>query len=296
MSFSSAIALCQGVFFFVVEIEDRCFERVNIRRLVISRNVELLGESCFGLAKIQFFATEADSHLRYFESDAFAFIQNLSVLFIPGDWTLSLSSSRQTCPPLDMKSFLLRSGANFRGSTISARMFLGSLSLILVYIPSSVTILGESCFSVCRSLSMLVLESNCQLDRIESGASYGCSSLKSICIPSSVTILGKSCFSKCHSLSTVAFDSNCQLDRIESNAFLACSSLKSICIPSSVTILGESCFGGCGSLSTLTFESNCQLDRIESESISGMFLTQIVFYSSLCIFFWRGMVRPILLT
>jgi hypothetical protein len=254
--------MSKGVSFFVVDIEDRSFERVNICCLVISLNIELLGESCFGLAKIQIFATEAASHLRYFESDSFAFVKNLSVLFIPGDWTLSLSSSRQTCPPLDIKSFLLRSRANFRSSAISARMFLGSLSLILVYIPSSVTILRRSCFNECHSLSTLTFESNSKLYRIEAEAFQGCSSLKSICIPASVQMIDGSAFidsgiskitiAEGNSYFSVRDDFLLDFEGIAVLRYFGQSS--DVRILSHIQTLCSRCFIFCQSLYTLRFE------------------------------------------
>jgi hypothetical protein len=80
--------MSDGRCLFVLEIGSQCFERVNIGRLVISRNVEVLGECCFGLVMMRFFASEHNSHLRYFEPDAFAFVKSFTFLCIPGDSAL----------------------------------------------------------------------------------------------------------------------------------------------------------------------------------------------------------------
>jgi hypothetical protein len=52
-------------------------------------------------------------------------------------------------------------------------------------IPSSVEMLGSKCFSFCRSLSSITIESNSRLRRIESKAFYK-SSIQSIVIPRNV--------------------------------------------------------------------------------------------------------------
>jgi hypothetical protein len=175
----------QGVCLRVVKIGSQCFECVNIVHLVISRNIEVFGECCFGHGKLGLMATEYSSHLCYFGPNTFAFVKNLRVLFVPP--TVYSSSSDFS---LDRRS---ESFLGFEGecgsSRIDVRAFSDCPSLQLIIISSSVRILAELCFGGCRSLSILTFESNSTLDRIEARAFSECSSLKSICIPSSVTIL-----------------------------------------------------------------------------------------------------------
>ena len=85
-------------------------------------------------------------------------------------------------------------------------------------IPSSVTSIGDSAFSYCRSLSEIVIPSS--VTSIGDGAFSGCDSLSEIVIPSSVTSIGDSAFSYCYSLSDIV-------------------------IPSSVTSIGDSAFYRC---------------------------------------------------
>ncbi|ELP84203.1 hypothetical protein EIN_259170 [Entamoeba invadens IP1] len=82
-------------------------------------------------------------------------------------------------------------------------------------IPSSVTSIGEYCFSGCSSLSSIIIPSSVR--SIDDDCFYGCSSLSSINIPSSVISIGDGCFN-------------------------GCSSLSSITIPLSVTYIGYYCF------------------------------------------------------
>jgi hypothetical protein len=55
-----------------------------------------------------------------------------------------------------------------------------------ISLPASVEFLGESSFSLCKSLSSLAFESGSKLTRIKAHAFHGCSSLESILIPRSV--------------------------------------------------------------------------------------------------------------
>jgi hypothetical protein len=55
-----------------------------------------------------------------------------------------------------------------------------------IWIPASVEILAERCFSGCKSLSAVTIESESQLVPIDGQAFSACSSLKSISNPASV--------------------------------------------------------------------------------------------------------------
>ena len=85
-------------------------------------------------------------------------------------------------------------------------------------IPSSVTSIGDSAFSCCRSLSEIVIPSS--VTSIGDRAFWNCRSLSEIVIPSSVTSIGEC-------------------------AFVLCRSLSEIVIPSSVTSIGDSAFYKC---------------------------------------------------
>jgi hypothetical protein len=65
-----------------------------------------------------------------------------------------------------------------------------------VHLPSSVSVIGGSCFSGCRSLASITLESGSQLSQLEADA-FDERGLTSIHLPASVTVIGESCFSCC---------------------------------------------------------------------------------------------------
>jgi hypothetical protein len=125
--------------------------------------------------------------------------------------------------------------SNSRLFRIESDAFANS-SLQSIVIPSSVEILGSSCFGECESLSSISFESNSRLIRIESNA-FSKSSLQSIVIPSSVEILGSSCFREYKSLLSISFESNSRLKRMESQAGCGCH--LSIVIPSAVVFVAD---------------------------------------------------------
>ena len=100
-----------------------------------------------------------------------------------------------------------------------------------VDIPSSVTSIGNSAFSNCRSLTSVTFSGNSQLQTIGSRAFEYCFSLASMTIGDGVTSIGY-------------------------QAFYDCRSLASIKIPDSVTKIGDSAFNYCYNLTSITVDEN----------------------------------------
>ena len=140
-------------------------------------------------------------------------------------------------------------GVEYIVASLGGNCFSGS-GLTSITIPSSVTSLGEACFSLCSGLTSITIPSS--VTSLGDLCFFGCSSLTSITIPSSVTSLGVACFSACVSLTSITIPSSVtSLD-----CFSGCSGLLSITIPSSVTSLGGACFSGCSSLTSITIPSS----------------------------------------
>lgn len=98
--------------------------------------------------------------------------------------------------------------------------FYGSIGLISMTIPNSVSSIGEHVFQNCSFLKTIIFADGTSITTIPTYCFYKCYALESITIPASVTSLG-------------------------SYAFYGCSSLKSIDVPFGVTTVGYDAFSGC---------------------------------------------------
>jgi hypothetical protein len=152
---------------------------------------------------------------------------------------------------------ILIEGASFINSTISS-----------ITIPSSITYIGESAFSSCKSLNSITFQSTSTIKIFSDSLFSGCISLKSIAIPSSLTSIGDSTFSNsgissiiipssvipigvsafanCASLNSIIFQLLTNITNLSDSLFYGCISLKSIVIPSSLRTIGNSTFSNSG--------------------------------------------------
>ncbi len=115
---------------------------------------------------------------------------------------------------------VIYSGKTYSVTSIGDHAF--GCSVTSVYIPNSVTSIGDAAFSGC--------------------------SLTSVYIPNSVTSIGDAAFSGC-SLTSVTIGNS--VTAIGSSAFEGCSGLTSITIPNSVTSIGNYAFCECTGLTEL---------------------------------------------
>ena len=137
-------------------------------------------------------------------------------------------------------------------TSLGEHCFSGCTSLVSIDIPSSVTSLGNDCFSDCWALTSIDIPSS--VTSIGYNCFRGCSALTSINIPSSVTSLEDCCFSGCESLTSIDIPSS--VTSLGKSCFSGCSSLTSIDIPSSVTSLGYNCFCWCYALTSIVIPSS----------------------------------------
>ena len=121
-----------------------------------------------------------------------------------------------------------------------------------IYIPSSVTSIGNSAFYNCYLLQSINIPDG--VTSIGNYAFQSCRSLQSINIPSSVTSIGENSFYECSSLQSITIPDG--VTSISSYAFYNCNSLQSINIPSSVTSIGNTAFRSCYLLQSINIPSN----------------------------------------
>ena len=98
------------------------------------------------------------------------------------------------------------------------------------------------------------------LERIDTGAFYGCAKLQSVTIPQSVTVIDTQAFAGCSSLSGITLPEG--VTEIWPYAFSGCTSLDAITLPQGLTFLGGRAFDGCTSLKSIVLPDG--LTKIES--------------------------------
>ena len=217
----------------VTSLGDWCFEEcTSLKSIDIPSSVTSLGEGCFRYCS-SLTSIDIPSSVTSLGNSCFIYCKSLTFIDIPSSVTRLGSGCFSHCSSLESitvdknnKVYDSRENCNAIIETSTNTMIQGCKTTV---IPSSVTSLGERCFS-------------------------GCSSLTSIDIPSSVTSLGHSCFENCSSLTSIDIPSS--VTRLGHYCFYDCSSLTSIDIPSSVTFLGEVCFYNCSSLESITVDKN----------------------------------------
>ncbi|MCH5164050.1 MAG: leucine-rich repeat protein [Clostridiales bacterium] len=119
-----------------------------------------------------------------------------------------------------------------------------------VYIPNSITTIGESAFNQCTGLISVTFDPNSKLEYIADSAFSSCINLDKITIPSNVTHIGHLAFYDCK-LSDFSFEAESKLISIGISAFDSCYGLTSIEIPDSVTEIMESAFVKCQALKSV---------------------------------------------
>ena len=149
------------------------------------------------------------------------------------------------------------------------------IELIEIIIPTSVTKLGDGCFSYCNNLTNInlpttitKLSNRCfehctklsEINISESVVEFGnecfmcCSSLININIPTSVTKLGDGCFLSCKNLTKINISS--RITSISAKCFEHCNNLSEINISESVVEFSDSAFYNCSNLAVINMPSN----------------------------------------
>ena len=130
-------------------------------------------------------------------------------------------------------------------TSIGERAF-GNLYIKEIILPDSVTSLDEAAFRTCAAAEELRLPKNITSIPVEGFG--GCLKLKEVIVPDGVTILPSAAFSNCRSLPSITLPAS--ITDIESMAFANCDVFKviyfkgtqqqwDVCIPSGLTAIGS---------------------------------------------------------
>lgn len=172
----------------------------------------------------------------------------------------------------------------------------GKLSLTHVFLPESITVIGESAFDGCANMNIGDLPTS--IINIKYAAFYNCPSIINLTVPESVITIEEQAFAACgfpvivngnnqnySSINGVLFNKNLTellyfpvaisgsysvpstVKTIGNFAFYWCNKLTSITIPSTTTHIGYYAFRGCTSLIDVNLPS--LLDHIGNSAFSG---------------------------
>ena len=139
-----------------------------------------------------------------------------------------------------------------------------------VFIPDSVTTIGENAFSELETLTSINIPDS--VTTIDSYAFSNCYGLTSINIPDSVTTIDTYAFSNCSSLTSINIPDS--VTTIGEFAFTRCSSLASVNVGNGVKVIGTHTFSNCPDLTSINMSDS--VITIDSYAFSNCFsLTSI---------------------
>lgn len=115
-----------------------------------------------------------------------------------------------------------------------------------VYIPESVTKIGEDAFRNSDKLQKVVLPDN--LRTVPRGCFFNCINLRFVNIPKNCTLIYRFAFQGCH-MESIALPET--LERIMSFAFSDCTYIKSVVIPESCKKIDYGAFSNCVSIESI---------------------------------------------
>jgi hypothetical protein len=109
-----------------------------------------------------------------------------------------------------------------------------------VFLPQSLSFIGQDPFSGCDSLSLIYFDCHSSLPLLHSSVFSSCKCLTAITIPASVRKIHSFAFGDCSRLSSVSFELPSKCCCFATSAFENCSLLKSVFLPPSVEVIDPS--------------------------------------------------------
>jgi hypothetical protein len=162
---------------------------------------------------------------------------------------------------------------------VPVQLFEGCISLKSICIPISVKTIGDSAFSYCDELSIVIFESPSTVTEFGGNAFSWCNSLESINIPPSLLHIGDLCFTGDLRLSEVIFESPSQLTSIGRGVFQECPCLSFLYIPPRLQIVGEISFTSSGIINVAVDPENHWFGMIDPYLVHFLTHSIVRFFS-----------------
>lgn len=163
---------------------------------------------------------------------------------------------------------------NLPVTAIAINAFAENQTITSVYVPNSVTVVGNGAFDGCSNLVSVTFDCNAELGlkmfndcaklervvlpqnmtAIKKDMFRSCKNLTDVTIPSGVTSIAEEAFFECEKLTDVKLPS--KLTSIANKAFAGCIAIKQVTLPSSLRDLGKNVFAGCHSIESLQMTSS----------------------------------------
>lgn len=136
---------------------------------------------------------------------------------------------------------------------ISDSAFYNCSKLEYVYLPNTITYIGESAFGCPDDTQINTYSSTLTINGLPTNLKYigdhafnNCRLLDIVSVPASVEYIGEGAFRNCKSISNVRIDAN--ISSLNDNVFYQCKNLKSIILPNGLVNIGDSAFRACENL------------------------------------------------
>jgi len=257
----------------LTEIEAEAFLGIkNISTVILPEGVTDIGNRAFAGSSV----TEINlpESLSDIAPDAFADCAQLTASVLPGTYALDYCVEygvpyRMDCTPAEAFVYTVADGAvtitGYTGAyekvimpaeiegcpvtAIAKSAFSGNKAIRSVYIPGTVTTIGNGVFQNCTSLTSAALGKG--VASMGESTFKGCSALESVRLPVTLETIGSYAFYGCAGLSEVVIPEG--VTSIETRAFENCAGLEAVSFPSTLVTVGDYAFQKCSSLKSVAF-------------------------------------------
>ena len=159
---------------------------------------------------------------------------------------------------IDIPDTVTSGGQSYKVTAIGNNAFCHSYTstnVSNVFIPATVTSIGNGAFSYCRFLATVTFAEGSQLKSIGASAFFGSEYehpiFTEIKIPDSVETIGSRAFYWCRNLKKITLPS--ALKTLSLSTFTYCTSLSDVYLPASLTDIGSNIFFQCSSLTNIYY-------------------------------------------